>query len=108
MMMKFACLSETWAPPMRWPLRPARSMSSAACPPGGFVNTEPQLQAPIGWLAWRFSRSRLIDSVLASHRALMVYLPGLPEVHSWLYFVRLLAFLLILFAILDKNRIRER
>jgi hypothetical protein len=47
-------------------------------------------------------------AVLGSHRALMVWLPGLPEVHSWLYFVRLLAFLLILFAILDKNRTRAR
>ncbi len=49
--MKFACLSETAAPPIRNPLSPARSISSAAWPPGGFVNTEPQLQAPIGWLA---------------------------------------------------------
>jgi hypothetical protein len=45
--------------------------------------------------------------VLASHRVLMVWLTEVPEAHSWLYFVRLLAFLLILFAILDKNRIRE-
>src|SRR5213080_2715067 len=57
LMMKLACFSDTEAPPMRKPLRPAASMRRAAWSPGGLVNTEPQLHSPIGCEARRRSRS---------------------------------------------------
>jgi hypothetical protein len=41
--MKFACIRETSAPPMRAPLSPAASMSAPAEVPGGLVKTDPQL-----------------------------------------------------------------
>ncbi len=59
---------------------------------------------------WVDTRDRLFAAfagafvVLAANRALMVLLREVHEAHSWLYLVRLLAYLLILAAILDKNR----
>jgi len=59
---------------------------------------------------WKETRDRLFVifsiafAVLAANRALLVLFREVHEAHSWLYLVRLLAFVLILAAILDKNR----
>jgi peptidoglycan/LPS O-acetylase OafA/YrhL len=59
---------------------------------------------------WKETQDRLFAMfaiafvVLSANRALLVYLREVHEAHSWLYLVRLLAYLLILGAILDKNR----
>jgi hypothetical protein len=59
---------------------------------------------------WTETRDRLFAAfagafmVLAANRALMVLLREMHEAHTWLYLVRLLAYILILAAILDKNR----
>lgn len=61
---------------------------------------------------WTETRDRLFAAfavaffVLASNRALLVLFREAHEAHSWLYLVRLLAYLVILAAILDKNRTR--
>ena len=63
---------------------------------------------------WKETRDRLFAlfalafAVLAANRALLVLLRDVHEAHPWLYFVRLLAFVLILIAILDKNRAQPR
>ena len=63
---------------------------------------------------WKETRDRLFAifavafAVLAANRALLVLLREMHEAHSWLYLVRLLAFVLILAAILDKNRASSR
>src|SRR5450759_3458094 len=46
--MKLACLSETRAPPRRWPIHPAASTSRPAESPSGLVNTDPQLRSRSG------------------------------------------------------------
>jgi hypothetical protein len=59
---------------------------------------------------WKETRERLFAifaiafAVLAANRALLVLFRETHEAHSWLYFVRLLAYVLLLAAILDKNR----
>ena len=61
---------------------------------------------------WRKTRDRLFAIfafafwVLGVHWTVLALTPGMEEVHAVLYTIRLLAFLLILFAILDKNRTR--
>jgi hypothetical protein len=63
---------------------------------------------------WKETHDRLFAmfsiafAVLAVNRALLVLLREVHEAHSWLYFVRLLAFVLILLAVLDKNRAQPR
>lgn len=63
---------------------------------------------------WKETRDRLFAmfavafAVLAANRALLVLLREVHEAHSWLYLVRLVAFALILAAILDKNRAASR
>jgi hypothetical protein len=63
---------------------------------------------------WKETRDRLFAmfavafAVLAANRALLVLLREMHEAHSWLYLFRLLAFMLILAAILDKNRASAR
>jgi hypothetical protein len=59
---------------------------------------------------WMETRDRLFAAfagafaILAANRGLMVLFREVHEAHSWLYLVRLLAYLLFLAAILDKNR----
>lgn len=59
---------------------------------------------------WRQTRARLFAAfataflLLASQRVLLALDFSLVEDHSWYYLLRLLAFLLILVAIVDKNR----
>jgi hypothetical protein len=55
-----------------------------------------------------FAMFAIAFGVLAANRALLVLLREVHEAHSWLYLVRLLAFVLILAAILDKNRAHPR
>jgi thiosulfate reductase cytochrome b subunit len=63
---------------------------------------------------WKETHDRLFAmfsiafGVLAANRALLALLREVHEARSWLYFVRLLAFVLILLAILDKNRAQPR
>lgn len=63
---------------------------------------------------WKETHDRLFAifsiafGVLAVNRALLALFREVHEAHSWLYFVRLLAFVLILLAILDKNRAQPR
>src|SRR5207245_4752042 len=64
--MKLACLGETWAPPIRRPLRPAASIKRPAESPGGFLNVLPRLRLSIGWVSRRcfctcLMRSRIAD-----------------------------------------------
>ena len=61
--MKFACLSDTLAPPICRPLSPACSMRRPAKSPGGLRNTEPQLGNPSGCAALRRASSSLIASI---------------------------------------------
>lgn len=42
--------------------------------------------------------------LLAIERWLFAFMPTTIESSSWIYFIRLLAFLLILVAVIDKNR----
>ena len=51
--MKFACFSDTCAPPIRVPFKPAASIRRAAWSPGGLRNTEPALGKSSGWVATR-------------------------------------------------------
>ena len=76
---KFACFSETTAPPMRSPLQPAASMSRPAASPGGFVNTDPAFWPP-GWCS---RRQRTISSmrVAASRRVVGVAREGRGQHH---------------------------
>ena len=59
---------------------------------------------------WHETRDRLFlffaaaFTILAVHRALLAAAPVLPLSHTWIYAIRLMAFLLILAAIVDKNR----
>lgn len=59
---------------------------------------------------WKETHDRLFVifsiafAVLAANRALLELFREVHEARSWLYLVRLLAFVLILAAILDKNR----
>jgi hypothetical protein len=59
---------------------------------------------------WRDSRDRLFAIfaaafvLLALQRLLLALEVALMEDHVWAYVIRLLAFLLILYAIVDKNR----
>jgi hypothetical protein len=59
---------------------------------------------------WKSSADRLFLIfgiafwILASQRMLLTLLAGRPEAHVYLYLIRLLAFVLIILAILDKNR----
>ena len=61
---------------------------------------------------WRKTRDRLFAIfafafwVLGVHWTVLALTPDMDEVHAVLYTIRLLAFVLILFAILDKNRAR--
>jgi hypothetical protein len=61
---------------------------------------------------WRKTRDRLFAIfalafwILGLHWLVLALTPGMDEVHVVLYTIRLLAFLLILFAIVDKNRTR--
>ncbi len=61
---------------------------------------------------WRATRDRLfaIFSVaffmLAINRLLLAFSGSMSETHTHLYMVRLAAFMLILYAIVDKNRAR--
>jgi hypothetical protein len=63
---------------------------------------------------WRRSRDRLflffcISFVLmATHRAFLASLDRHDEVGTWVYWVRLGSYLLILYAIFDKNLHRSR
>ena len=63
--MKFACFSETAAPPIRRPLSPAASISRPAESPGGLRNALPADGSPSGWCACRQRR-------ISSRRALIV------------------------------------
>ena len=63
--MKLACFSDTTAPPIRVPLRPASSMSRPAESPAGLRKTLPADGRPSGWCAWRQRR-------MSSRRALIV------------------------------------
>lgn len=62
---------------------------------------------------WTQARDRLFTIfatafwVLGAQRLWLGLAPGDDEHHVWLYIVHLLAFLLILGAILDKNRARD-
>ena len=51
--MKFACSSDTWAPPIRMPLSPARSTSDPADSPGGLRNTLPHVGSVSGCVFFR-------------------------------------------------------
>ena len=59
---------------------------------------------------WRRSADRLFllfawaFGLLAVQRAALTILAGEPETHLYLYAARLLAFLVIIYAIIDKNR----
>jgi hypothetical protein len=59
---------------------------------------------------WRQTRDRLFVLfawafvLLATQRAALSLLTGQPETHVYLYAARLLAFLVIIYAIIDKNR----
>ncbi len=64
---QLACRSEITAPPIRWPLRPAASMSRPAESPGGLRKTLPALGIPSGWCARR-------HALISSSRAAMT--PG--------------------------------
>ena len=70
--MKFACFSETTAPPMRSPFRPAASISRPAESPGGLRKTLPADGSPSGWCACRQRR-------MSSSRALIGVRVGLLE-----------------------------
>ena len=67
--MKLACFVDTAAPPTRVPLSFAVSIVAAACPPGGFLNTLPQLGSASGWVRLRHARARLIEARIASPAA---------------------------------------
>ena len=62
---------------------------------------------------WRRTRERLFASfavalfILALQRALLAANFAIIEDDTWYYALRLLAFVLILFAIVDKNRARR-
>jgi hypothetical protein len=62
---------------------------------------------------WRMSRDRLFLMFAAAfwiygfHRVGLSMIADNHEIRTWLYVVRLLAFLLILVAIVDKNRRRH-
>ena len=62
---------------------------------------------------WRETRDRLFAIFAAAfwllglQRLALAALPLAPEEATWLYVARLLAFLLILWAIVDKNRARS-
>ena len=58
--MKFACSSDTRAPPIAWPFRPAASISRAAWSPGGLRNTLPAFGSESGCVAMRRASSSLI------------------------------------------------
>ena len=47
---KLQCISDTCAPPMRRPRQPARSISSQAFAPGGFLKVEPPVRVLTGWV----------------------------------------------------------
>ena len=103
-------------------------VSAAGVGAGGSAGPPPQGLAPIhhfmyGGLViacgaaglfflrfWRKTRDRLFAIlaiafwVLGLHWLVLARTPGMDEVHAVLYTIRLLAFLLILFAIVDKNR----
>ena len=64
--MKLACFVDTAAPPTRVPLSFAASIMAAAWPPGGFLNTLPQLGSASGWVRLRHARARSIDARIAS------------------------------------------
>ncbi len=51
--MKFACTSDTRAPPIRKPLNPSPSMILPADSPGGFLKIQPALLTPTGWVFFR-------------------------------------------------------
>jgi hypothetical protein len=59
---------------------------------------------------WKRSADRLFllfawaFGLLAAQRAALTLLAGEPETHVYLYAARLLAFLVIIYAIIDKNR----
>src|SRR6185312_3302782 len=53
LMRKFACFSETIAPPRLRPRQPAASISSQALRPGGLAKVEPPVRDRIGWLSSR-------------------------------------------------------
>src|SRR5881394_633872 len=67
--MKFACFSDTTAPPTRAPLSPALSMSRPAKSPGGLRNTEPQLGTRSGWVALRRASIALRPPAVVASRA---------------------------------------
>jgi peptidoglycan/LPS O-acetylase OafA/YrhL len=62
---------------------------------------------------WKETRDRLFAmfaiafAVLAANRVLLSYVAEPHEARTWHYLVRLLAFLLILAAVVDKNRGRR-
>ena len=62
---------------------------------------------------WRETRDRLFAwfaasfLLLALHRTALVGAAWLPFESYWLYLLRLLAFVLILVAIVEKNRLKE-
>jgi hypothetical protein len=62
---------------------------------------------------WRLTRDRLFAIfgaaffVLSLNRTLLALLPRVEEVRPYLYLVRLLAFALVLYAVIDKNRSRD-
>ena len=62
---------------------------------------------------WRESRDRLFAwfggafLLLAVHRTALVFADALPFESYWLYLLRLLAFVLIILAIVEKNRLQE-
>ncbi len=58
--MKFACISDTLAPPIVCPLRPAASIRRAAWSPSGLRNTLPALGSDSGCDAIRFESSSLM------------------------------------------------
>ena len=58
--MKFACISDTRAPPIAYPLRPQASMRRAAWSPGGLRNTLPAFGIASGCDAMRRASSSLM------------------------------------------------
>ena len=74
--MKFACISDTLAPPIAWPFRPAASISRAAWSPGGLRNTLPALGIDSGCDAIRFASSSRMRA-----RA-FVASPGAKRIHA--------------------------
>ena len=64
--MKFACMSDTHAPPTEYPLRPQESMSWPTERDPGFLNTDPHDGLPSGWRSLlRATRASILSAMAA-------------------------------------------